>query len=127
MRAQVATRSTLVFDGDCAFCSSSVRWLTAHLAEMPPATPWQWANLESLGLTEQLARERVWFVTDSGQYGGHLALAQLLKQQRQAGWRLVGWLLRTPPFSFVARLGYFLVARYRYRLPGGTPACKMPR
>jgi hypothetical protein len=32
-------------------------------------------------------------------------------------------MLATPPFSIAAAIGYRLVARYRYLLPGGTPAC----
>ncbi len=93
---------------------------------MPTATPWQWADLDALGVTTEQAQERVWLVDAAGRHGGHLALSALLRMQPTAGWRFLGWILRTPPFSFVARLGYFLTARYRYRLPGGTPACKMP-
>jgi predicted DCC family thiol-disulfide oxidoreductase YuxK len=93
---------------------------------MPATTPWQWADLPSLGITEAQARERVWFVDETGHYGGHVAVSHLLRRQPRAGWRFIGWMLVIPPFSFAARLGYFLTARYRYRLPGGTPACKMP-
>jgi hypothetical protein len=41
--------------------------------------------------------------------------------------RFAGFLLATPPFSIVAALGYNVLARYRHRLPGGTPACALPR
>jgi predicted DCC family thiol-disulfide oxidoreductase YuxK len=122
---RVATASTLIFDGDCGFCTTSVNWLTAHLPAMPAATPWQWAELDSLGVTQEQAQQRVWLVDETGTYGGHLAVSQLLRRQPSAGWRFLGWILRTPPFSPFARLGYFLTARYRYRLPGGTPACKV--
>jgi len=42
-------------------------------------------------------------------------------------WRFLGHLLVTPPFSWVAAVGYALVARYRHLLPGGTPACALER
>ncbi len=40
-------------------------------------------------------------------------------------WAVAGRILLAPPVSWVAPLGYRLVARYRHRLPGGTPACKV--
>ena len=125
--------STLVYDGDCGFCSTAVRWLEQHLPVMPTAVPFQWADLSEYGLTEDEARDRVWLVTTTGagavkhQYGGHLAVSALLRHQPRAVWRFVGWLLVTPGFSTIAGIGYELVARYRYALPGGTPACKVPR
>lgn len=132
------TSATLVYDGDCGFCTSAVRWLERTLPTMPQATPYQWAGLDALGLGREEAAERVWLVTatvsvNSGsreaaprvlhQYGGHLAVAQILRHQPQFGWRFLGFLLDTPPFSLIAGIGYALVARYRYLLPGGTPAC----
>ena len=36
---------------------------------------------------------------------------------------LAGWLLLLPPVSWFGAVGYKLVARYRYRLPGATAAC----
>ncbi len=133
-------RATLIYDGDCGFCTSAVRWLERTLPVMPEAVPFQWASLEEFGLTRQEVTERVWLVTaarsgagnasetEAGtlhQYGGYLAVAELLRHQPHLGWRFLGILLDTPPFSFFAGLGYALTARYRYLLPGGTPACAM--
>jgi predicted DCC family thiol-disulfide oxidoreductase YuxK len=120
-------RGVLVFDGDCAFCSSTVRTLIRLLPAMPSTTPYQWAELEELGLTVQEAAERVWYVDASHQYGGHLALTALLVRQPAPGWRFLGRLLMIPPWSWLAGLGYAWVARNRHLLPGGTPACRIPR
>jgi predicted DCC family thiol-disulfide oxidoreductase YuxK len=122
----------LVFDGDCAFCTSAVDWLKRILPAMPATTPYQWAELDDLGLAPEEAAERVWLVAtdargDLHQYGGHLAVSVLLRHQPALGWRFLGILLDTPPFSLAAGAGYWLVARYRYLLPGGTPACRVGR
>ena len=128
--AQSAPNAVLVFDGDCGFCTSAVNWLERTLPRTPTAVPYQWADLEAIGLTMQEAAERVWFVTtdrEGGhQYGGHLAVAAVLRGQPAIRWKFIGYLLITFPFSLVASIGYALIARYRHRLPGGTPACRMP-
>ncbi len=122
----------LVFDGDCGFCTSAVNWLERSLPAMPRATPYQWAELDDLGLSVEEAAARVWLVaTDAGgglhQYGGHLAVSVLLRHQPRLSWRFLGILLDTPPFSLLASVGYAVVARYRHLLPGGTPACRLGR
>lgn len=119
----------LVFDGDCGFCTSAVLWLERTLPAMPRSLPFQWAPLDELGLSTEEAAERVWLVTTGAsgqlqQHGGYLAISVILRHQPHRGWRFLGVLLDTPPFSFAAGIGYSLVARFRYLLPGGTPACK---
>ena len=44
----------LFYDGDCSFCSSSARWITAHWNGPEQAVAWQHLGadrLERLGLT----------------------------------------------------------------------------
>ena len=122
-----ATTTTLVFDGDCGFCTTAVNWLDRTLPSFPTAVPFQWADLESLGVSEAEARERVWLVTDGQRFGGHRAVSALLRHQPSRGWRFLGWLIAAPGFSLISAGVYSLVARYRYRLPGGTPACRVPQ
>jgi predicted DCC family thiol-disulfide oxidoreductase YuxK len=116
----------LVFDGDCAFCTSSVNRLRALLPYFPQAQPWQWLDLDALGLTAADVTKYAWVLTAHHHYGGHLALSALLRLQPGIGWRFLGNLLSTPPFSLAAAVGYQLIARNRSRLPGGTPACALP-
>ncbi len=113
----------LIFDGDCGFCTTAVNRLKRTLPAMPPSAPFQWTDLAQYGLTTAEASDRVWLVVDGRTYGGHLAVSALLRHQPSTLWRFAGWLLCTPPFSLAAAIGYRLVARYRYLLPGGTPAC----
>ena len=116
----------LVFDGDCAFCTSAVNRLRDLLPTFPEAQPWQWLDIDELGLTEHDVTHYAWVLTKRRHYGGHLAFSALLRMQPGLGWRFLGNLLRTPPFSVAAAVGYQVISRNRSRLPGGTPACALP-
>lgn len=122
-----ARRPLLVFDGDCAFCTTWVRRGERFLRRFPETQPWQWLDLGALGLSEHDVTHCAWYLAEGVRLRGHAAVAAVLRLQPGFGWRFLGHLLVTPPFSWAARLGYHLVARYRHRLPGGTPACAMPR
>ncbi|MGO4690942.1 thiol-disulfide oxidoreductase DCC family protein [Glaciibacter sp. 2TAF33] len=120
------TPPLLIFDGDCGFCTTAVDRLARSLPAMPAAAPYQWIDLEPHGLTEADGASMVWLVTEGRQYGGATAVAALLRHQPSAALRFLGWLATVPPWSLGADAAYRLVARYRYRLPGGTPACRVP-
>lgn len=119
-------RPLLVFDGDCAFCTTWVNRLRGVLPRFPEAVPYQWIDHAELGLDEHDVTRYVWYVGATRQLAGHLALSALLRAQRGPWWRFAGWILATPPFSWLAALGYRFVSRFRHRLPGGTPACALP-
>lgn len=123
----VDRRPLLVFDGDCAFCTTWVNRGAKILRTYPEAQPWQWLDLEALGLTRYDVTHYVWYLAGDRRYRGHAAVAAVLRAQRAGGWRFLGHLIVTPPFSWLAALAYALVARFRHRLPGGTPACALPR
>ena len=116
-----------MFDGDCAFCTTWVGRLERRLPEFPEAQPWQWLDLDELGLTRHDVTHYAWYLADGRRLRGHAAFSGLLRAQRSVGWRFLGHLLVTPPFSWVAAVGYSFIARFRHRLPGGTPACALPR
>ncbi|MBH0010093.1 DUF393 domain-containing protein [Salinibacterium sp. UTAS2018] len=113
----------LIFDGDCAFCTLWVNRLEALLPTFPATTPWQWIDLDDYALSQDDVDTAAWFVTPTRQFAGHLAFSLLLRSQPTFGWRFLGHLIATEPFSTIAALGYRFVARFRHRLPGGTPAC----
>jgi predicted DCC family thiol-disulfide oxidoreductase YuxK len=122
-----ASDHLIVFDGDCAFCTTWMNRLERTLPRFPRSTPYQWADLDVLGLTLDDVTRYAWFVTPTHQYAGHLAFSALLRSQPRPWLRFAGALIATPPVSWVAALGYRLVAANRHRLPGGTPACRMPQ
>ena len=115
----------LIFDGDCGFCTSAVTRLEQLLPEFPEASPWQWLDLDEYGLTADDVARYAWVVTSRHRYAGHLAFSALLRMQPSPAWRFLGHLIATPPVSWAAAIGYHYIAKYRHRLPGGTPACQM--
>jgi predicted DCC family thiol-disulfide oxidoreductase YuxK len=117
----------LVFDGDCAFCTTWVNRLREWLPRPPAAVPWQWSDLDAMGLTTRDVTDFAWYLTKRHSFAGALAFAAILRDQPRVALRFAGHLLATPPFSIVAALGYNAIAKYRHLLPGGTPACALPR
>ncbi|MFV2117550.1 thiol-disulfide oxidoreductase DCC family protein [Streptomyces sp. Act-28] len=116
----------LVFDGDCGFCSTSVRFAERRLQPRCETVPWQFADLEALGVTSARAEHEVLWVTPRGVvYGGAQAAAKALLSAG-GGWALAGALFMLPPMRWVAHGVYRLVANNRHRMPGGTAACALP-
>ena len=118
--------ATLIFDGDCGFCTTTARWIERRWDGHAAAVPWQQLGERTFGLTPADFRRAAWWVDRRGKLSrGPAAGARALVASR--GWtRPLGWLLLVPPVSWLARPGYWLVGRYRYRLPGSTDACRLP-
>ncbi|MFD5468003.1 thiol-disulfide oxidoreductase DCC family protein [Kitasatospora sp. NPDC127059] len=139
MKGVVVKDPVLVFDGDCAFCSSCVRWGERFLRQTLASggwesVPFQFADLPALdavagGLgevsAERAEREVLW-VTPAGRvYGGAQAVARLLLRTGGA-WAYLGAVLTLAPVRPVAAVVYRWVSRNRHRMPGGTAACALP-
>jgi predicted DCC family thiol-disulfide oxidoreductase YuxK len=118
-------RPVLVYDGDCAFCTRAVRFVRRHIPSDAEIVAFQFADLGALGTTAERARRELLWVEDGRVHGGAQAVAGLLVDAG-AFWRPLGLLVRVPPFRWIARGVYRLIAANRHRLPGGTPACALP-
>jgi DCC1-like thiol-disulfide oxidoreductase len=132
-----AARPLVVFDGDCAFCTSSIHWLAGIFPGAFDTVPYQRADLTALGLTAAQCDAEVQWLADPTRPGDHElhrsgapAVAALLdaggRRRRGALGRLArvaGTLAAHPPVSWLAYAIYLAVAANRSRLPGGTPAC----
>ncbi|WP_049576455.1 thiol-disulfide oxidoreductase DCC family protein [Streptomyces sp. SBT349] len=120
------TLPVLVYDGDCAFCTTAVRFARRRIRPRCDATPWQFADLAALGTTRRRAEHEVLWVTPNGRvHGGARAVAKLLLSAGGA-WAALGALLTLPPMRWAAAGIYRVIAANRQRMPGGTPACALP-
>jgi predicted DCC family thiol-disulfide oxidoreductase YuxK len=118
--------TTLVYDGDCGFCTTSIRWVKRFRLRADVVIAWQHADLDALGLTPEQCDLKLQWVADNGTISsGHEAVARLLLRSALP-WRPLGVLLLTPPLSWLAAQGYTWISANRQRLPGGTPACALP-
>jgi predicted DCC family thiol-disulfide oxidoreductase YuxK len=121
-----------LYDGDCAFCTSCARFIERRIPTTARVTPWQFEDLDALGVTREDAEAAVQWI-DAGApaapgalAAGPDAVARLLVDAGSF-WRPLGWVLARPPVRWAAWPVYRWVARNRHRMPGGTPACSLPQ
>jgi predicted DCC family thiol-disulfide oxidoreductase YuxK len=112
----------LVYDGDCAFCTTCARVLE-RIGPDAEIVAWQLTDLAELGISEEQAVDAVqWVQIDGTVRSGHEAIAAVLNTAGRI-WRIIGHMVLLPGISWMAAKVYRLIADNRYRLPGGTPAC----
>lgn len=117
---------TLLYDGDCGFCTTTVGWLRRHAASPATVVPWQYADLVALGLGSHDCAETVQWVQGSTRVVGPDAVAAYLGTGTSR-WRKAGRMLTAPGARQVAWPLYRFVSHHRTHLPGGTPASQLPR
>ena len=110
--------ATVVYDGDCAFCT----WTATKGRRVLPAEvallPWQRADLAALGLDRKAVTDAVqWVPADGPPRAGHRAIAAWLIASGLP-WSLAGRLMLIPPVSWLAAGIYHIVSRNRHRIPG---------
>lgn len=120
-------RPTLIFDGDCGFCTWAANFSRRRLPPDVRVVPWQLVDPpSSVGLTPDTISEAVWWIDAQGRpHRGHRAMAECARAFGGA-WSVLGSLARTPPFVWLGARLYEVLARNRSRLPGSTPACQVP-
>lgn len=114
-----AAGATLVYDGDCSFCTWSATRGQRVLKADVTIVPWQHADLASLGVDRIAATRAVQWIGAERRVplAGHQAIAAWLIASGLP-WSLAGRLMVTPPVSWLAAGVYRLVARNRHRIPG---------
>lgn len=112
----------LIFDGDCAFCTTSAYFIRDHVRPAADVVAWQHADIASLGLTAEQCSSAVQWVDGPIRLKGAPAIAAMLRSARGA-WPVAGRALQLPLVRQLADVVYAWVAANRHRLPGGTPAC----
>ncbi|TDC70445.1 DUF393 domain-containing protein [Actinomadura sp. GC306] len=116
-------RPVLVYDGDCGFCTSSVRFIERYVPVRADIVAFQYADLGELGTTVERAEHEVLWVDRAGRVSGGAEAVGRLLTAAGGPWRALGVVIRVAPVSWAAHAAYRLVARNRHRLPGGTAAC----
>jgi predicted DCC family thiol-disulfide oxidoreductase YuxK len=117
----------LLFDGDCAFCSSSIRLIMRVIKKHPEIKPYQWIDLTNYGISKEECTKSIQFYkSESKRFSGAQAFAQFLILSNYP-WKILGFTLELPLIKGISKLLYGVVARNRYRLPGGTPECKLKK
>ena len=115
--------ATLVFDGDCGFCTSSAARLNAWSRGGLVIVAWQRADISALGLTQERCNSAVQFVRGDRRTSGGAAIADALGYCRQP-WRFAGAVIGWRGLSWLTEEAYRVVAANRHRLPGSTSACR---
>ncbi len=116
----------LIFDGDCAFCTSSVRFIERRIRRHPRIQSWQRSDLAELGLTQEQCETAVQLIENGRVTSAHVAIARLLIYGKR-GWAVLGYLLLVPGIKQIAGVVYRWVAKNRDRMPGGTAECALPQ
>jgi len=118
-------RPILLYDGDCAFCTTCARLVEKRIRPEADIVAWQFADLTALGVSAEQATDAVqWVAVEGTVSSGHEAIAAMLGTSGPI-FRLARRFLLLPAVSWIAGKVYALVATNRHRLPGGTPACKV--
>jgi predicted DCC family thiol-disulfide oxidoreductase YuxK len=96
------------------------------LSTFPDFVAYQRINPSNFGLLTSDVQSQIWLVSkEIKPLGAHLAAAAILGMQPGLGWRLLGWFMRKPPTSWLAKWFYFFIAANRHRLPGGSRQCNL--
>jgi predicted DCC family thiol-disulfide oxidoreductase YuxK len=111
-----------LYDGECGFCSRSVRLLERFARKPFEKRP----SREVLAtLPDEVARtvsgQMLWLERDGTIWGGSQALLCAL---RATGWPFLAWMLGNPVVRPLTRVGYRMVARLRHRF--GPAVCELP-
>ncbi len=127
MRGNEATLPVLVFDGDCGFCTTTANWIKKRSKIALEIAPYQWVDLGRYGLTAEEAAAKVQLVVRGQVFAGHACMAKLLSIQPNVFLKGLGALMMLPGLRAVSAKLYEWIAANRHKLPGGTPACQLPR
>ncbi|MDX6373609.1 MAG: hypothetical protein QOD98_2597 [Nocardioidaceae bacterium] len=114
----------MVYDADCGFCTRSAEFLGWR--SDCEIVPWQSLDLATIGLSERDVTTAAYWVEDGRTpRRGARAIAAALRSCQGLGYRVLGRLIDLRPVRPVAAWVYGLVARYRYKLPGGSNSCRL--
>jgi predicted DCC family thiol-disulfide oxidoreductase YuxK len=107
------TNPVLVFDGECTFCRSCVRFAERIKKREFTSIAYQEAALDQLGLrVEECADAVQWINVDQSRVSAHEAVAAVLRSARFP-WPMLGRVMMWPGCRHLAARIYRRVARQR--------------
>lgn len=119
-------RPALLYDADCAFCTSAARFGT-RLGLHAQMVPLQSVDPTRSGINIARAQREIPFIDAHGAVSyGAAAIAGALGTGNVVC-RVASWILRSWPVRRAADRIYGIVARNRHRMPGGSAACQIDR
>jgi predicted DCC family thiol-disulfide oxidoreductase YuxK len=110
-----AERLTLVYDGECRFCTRTARWVERQdrRGRVSVRASQEAGFIESVGLTREEVARAAWAVEPGGRkFEGAAAINRVLAELGGA-WSVVELLYRVPPLRWVEDRYYARVARRR--------------
>ena len=111
-------RATLIYDGECPFCSRAAAWALRHARGNTIETlPCQDENRETRfpEITREQCLKAMQLVTAEGRvFSGEEALPPLMELMK--GWRWLGRILRLPGIRHASPAAYRWFANHRYAL-----------
>ena len=107
-------RLTLVYDGECDFCTRLARWVErqdrrGRVVARPNQEP---GLIQELGLTRAEVDRASWAVGSGGRFEGAAGISRVLRELG-GGWRVLGSLYLVPPLGWLEDRYYKRVARRR--------------
>lgn len=124
-------RAILLFDGDCGVCSRTADIMgkldAAQNFTIKPYRSFTEVELKRYGLSYEKCSKRAYVIGPSGNlYGGAFALNYFLL--KRFPWSLLVIVIYAlPPLLLAELIGYYLVAKNRYRISRwlGLEACRV--
>ena len=108
-------RVTLVYDGECEFCTRLARWVERQdrRGRVSVRANQEAGAIESLGLTRAEVDRAAWVVEPGGRkFEGAAAINRVLRELGGV-WSVLGFLYLVPPVRWVEDRYYRRVARRR--------------
>ncbi len=103
----------VLYDGECGFCTSCVRFARRRVRPDATFAPWQGHDIASVGLTPEQCSTALQFVSTSGEVSSGSRAVTAMLRTAPAPWTWLGFVGDAPGIAWVADVAYRTVAANR--------------